>query len=222
MKDDNWRALVYVLVRVGFATMAAAGIARGDYESMTIALIGLLLSVIPQLLLKRFSLKLPLLYELIIIGFIVASIMFGELFGAYSTFWWWDSMLHLSSGVVIGYIGYMILFTLHMQGKLKVSAGMIAFLTFSVSMMCAALWEIIEFSVDEFYGATMQHGNTDTMKDIILAMFGSLLATVAIYWHHRWPDNSPIKGELTSFMRKNRHLLPRRYKGKKITEGDIV
>lgn len=222
MKNETVRAAIYVIVRAGFAAMAVLGAVRGDFEAMGIALIGLALSVVPQMLSRRFKLYLPLAYELVVIGFIVATIMLGELFGAYSAFWWWDSMLHLSSGVLIGYIGFMILFTLHMQGKLKVSAAMMAFLTFSVSMAVAALWEVVEFTIDQTYGATMQHGNFDTMKDIILAMIGSLVATAAAYWHHRWPQSSPLRGELAQFFRKNRHLLPRRLKGKKLTHEDVV
>lgn len=216
------RALIYVLVRVCFLVAAVLALTRGDFEAMTIAVLGLGLSVVPQLLLRRFNLKLPLVYELVIIGFIVASLLLGELLDAYSRFWWWDSMLHLSSGVVIGYIGFMILFTLHLQGKLGVSAGMMAFLTFSVSMMVAAVWEVIEFTIDVTYGASMQHGNADTMKDIILAMVGSLVATVAAYWQHRWPESSPLKGELVTFFRKNRHLLPKHMQAKVASKGDIA
>lgn len=203
------RLAVYVVVRAMFGVLAVYSLARSDYEAAGIALIGLVLSVVPQIIIRRLRLKLPQLYELIILGFVVASIMLGEFFGAYASFWWWDSLLHLSSGVIIGYVGYMILFTLHLQGKLDVSAGMIAFLTFSVSMMVAAMWEVFEFTVDQTTGATMQHGNTDTMKDIVLAMIGSLVATGAAYWHYRWPDKSPLYDELKRFFSRNSHLVSR-------------
>lgn len=202
------RAVVYIIVRVMFGVLAVSAALRDDYEAASISVIGLVLSFVPQLIARRLQLKLPLFYELAVLGFIVASIMLGELFDVYSSFWWWDSLLHLSSGVVIGYIGYMILFTLHLQGRLHVSAGMIAFLVFSVSMMIAAIWEVFEFTVDQVTGSMMQHGNTDTMKDIVLAMIGSLVATGAAYWHYRWPDKSPLYGELRTFFRRNKHLVP--------------
>lgn len=222
MMNVSVRAAIYVVVRTLFVVLAAASMVRGDWEAAAIAVIGLALSILPQLVFRKYHLKLPLLYELVIIGFVVASLMLGELFDAYSKFWWWDSALHLSSGVLIGYIGFMILFTLQVQGRLKVSAAMVAFLTFSVSMMVAAMWEVVEFTIDEVYGATMQHGNTDTMKDIILAMFGSLLATAAAYWHHRWPEKSPLRGELTKFFRENKHLTNKRAKTKRLPGGDRV
>ena len=202
------RAAIYILVRAMFALLAVYALLNNDYEAAAIAMLGLVLSMVPQIIIRRLKLKLPLLYEIVVLGFITASILLGELLGVYSSFWWWDSLLHLSSGVIIGYIGYMILFTLHLQGKLEVSAGMVAFLTFSVSMMVAALWEVFEFAVDQFTGSMMQHGNTDTMKDIVLAMIGSLVATGAAYWHYRWPDNSPLYGELRQFFDRNSHLVP--------------
>lgn len=202
------RAVIYIVVRVMFGVLAVSSLSRGDYEAAVIALTGLVLSIVPQIIIRRLQLKLPLLYELVVLGFIVASIMLGELLDVYSSFWWWDSLLHLSSGVIIGYIGYMVLFTLHLQGKLDVSAGMVAFLTFSVSMMVAAMWEVFEFAVDQATGSLMQLHNTDTMKDIVLAMIGSLVASGAAYWHYRWPDNSPLYGELRQFFERNAHLLP--------------
>lgn len=204
------RALVYLVVRIAFVVAAIVALLRADYEAMAIAFIGLAASVVPQLIVRRLQLKLPLFYEMTVLGFIVASLLLGEFLGAYARFDWWDSMLHLSSGVIIGYIGYMILFTLYLQGRLHVSAGMIAFLTFSVSMMVAVMWEIVEFAIDETFGSTMQHGNTDTMKDMILAMIGSLVATAAAYWHHRWPESSPLRDELRGFFERNTHLVPSR------------
>ena len=201
------RDVVYVVVRAMFAVLALFAALRGDYEAAVIAMVGLVLSVIPSLVLNRLHLKLPLFYEIIVLGFIVASIMMGEVFDAYARFWWWDSMLHLSSGVIIGYIGFIILYVLYRQGRLNVSSGMIAFLTFSVSMMVAAMWEVTEFTIDKTFGATMQHGNGDTMKDIILAMVGSLVATGAAYWHHRWPETSPLRNQLTDFTRRNADLI---------------
>lgn len=206
------RAIIYVAIRVMFGVLAISAVVRGDFETAGIAVLGLILSFIPQLIVRQLRLKLPLAYEIVVLGFIVASIMMGELLDTYSRLWWWDSALHLSSGVIIGYIGYMLLFIFHLRGKLELSAGMVAFLTFSVSMMIAALWEVFEFSVDYFMGANMQHGNTDTMKDIILAMIGSLVATGAAYWHYRWPDNSPIGGELNDLVKRNAHLLSRKQK----------
>jgi hypothetical protein len=197
-----------------FSVLAVSAVLRDDFETAGIAGIGLVLSFIPQLIVRRLRLKLPLAYEMVVLGFIVASIMLGELFDAYSQLWWWDSALHLSSGVIIGYIGYMILFVFHLRGKLKLSAGMVAFLTFSVSMMVAALWEVVEFTIDQVWGSTMQHGNTDTMKDIILAMGGSLVATAAAYWHYRWPDNSPLVEEMHKLVEENAHLVSKKERRK--------
>lgn len=190
-----------------FGVLAISAALRADFETAAIAGLGLVLSFVPQLIVRQLRLKLPLAYEMVVLGFIVASIMMGELFDTYARLWWWDSVLHLSSGVIIGYIGYMILFVFHLRGRLQLSASIVAFLTFSVSMMVAAVWEVFEFAVDYFTGSNMQHGNTDTMKDIILAMIGSLVATGAAYWHYRWPDNSPIGGELKDLVKKNTHLL---------------
>ena len=207
MKLPLARRMVYVSARVTFAVLALYMVLRGDYEAAFIAATGFVVSIFPQLVVQKLKLHLPVSYEIVVMGFIVASIMLGELFDIYEKYWWWDSVLHLSSGVIIGYIGFMILYVFRLQGKLTVGPGIIAFLVFSVSMMVASMWEVFEFAVDQVTGSRMQRHNFDTMKDIILAMLGSILASFVAYWHTRWPESSPLRRQLTKFARKNAHLI---------------
>lgn len=204
-------AYLFMGVRVIFAFTALYAIfVSHDMQAAWLVILGFVLSFIPQIVSKTFNLRLPWLYELVIIGFIVSSLMFGEFFDAYNNLWWWDKVLHLSSGVVIGYVGFMILYVLKMGNKFMAGPGIAAFFTFMVVMASASLWEIVEFSVDKAGYGPMQHGLDDTMWDMILAAIGGVVASAAAYWQFYSPSTSPIGAHVRRFRRKNKHKIAKR------------
>lgn len=203
---DYIELTILLLIRVAFAVGVGLAVWQGNYETAGIVFVGLALSFLPQLIERSFKVHMPLGYEFIIVAFIFASIYLGELNQAYEQFWWWDIALHASSGVIAGYVGFLILYTLYRQRQLVASAGIIAFFTFAVGMMSAGLWEMFEFGVDQLLGKSMQHGLVDTMSDTIVACLGSLLAAAAAYWHIKWPDSSPLRRTLHRFFSVNPHL----------------
>lgn len=161
---------------------------QGNWETAIVSAIGLLLSFLPQIIKRTLHVDLPLVYEFIIVLFVMLSMLMGEVGHAYAAFWWWDVMLHASSGVLLGYVGFLVLYILYQQKMLKTSAIVIAFFTFAVGMASAGVWEIIEFTVDQIFGTHMQRGADDTMNDMVVAGLGSLLAATAAYAHIKWPS----------------------------------
>lgn len=205
--NTQWQAVLYVLIRAVFVVGALYSFfVTGDLETAGLVTIGLVLSFLPQLIERRFDVDLPIFYELVIVAFIFFSLFIGEFLDAYDNYWWWDKALHASSGIILGYVGFMALFVLKLTGRINVNPGVIAFLTFSVAMAAAGVWEIIEFGADSLFGLTMQHGLQDTMIDMILGGLGGAIAAGAAYWHYRWPDSSPLGNSLREFVRGNPKL----------------
>ena len=205
-----------VLIRAAFLVGAIyAFVFNHDYETGGLVLVGFILSFIPQAIQRQFNVSLPVRYELVIVLFVFTSLFVGEFFDAYEQYWWWDKLLHLSSGVIIGYIGFIVLHVLYLKGKVNLSPSLIAFFTLSVGLASAAVWEIIEFSADNLAGTTMQHGLDDTMIDIILAAGGSVAAAVVAYWHHRWPESSPARAGIKRFLQVNPSIKSQRKTAKK-------
>ena len=181
-----------------------------DFQAAWLVIAGFMLSFIPQLIQRTFDLNLPWVYELVIVGFIVASLVLGEFFDAYQTFWWWDKVLHLSSGIVVGYVGFMVLYVLKMGKKFMAGPMVAAFFTFMVVMASASLWEIVEFTVDKLGYGPMQHGLDDSMWDMILAAAGGVVASAAAYWQFHSPSTSPLGGHLRGFRRQNKHKVSKK------------
>jgi len=114
------------------------------------------------------------------------SLFLGEMHQFYDRFWWWDTMLHSFSGLILGNIGYGLVSYLNGSShtKIELSPMFVALFSFCFTLSIGALWEIYEFSMDTFFGLNMQKtGLDDTMADLILDALGALLFSVLGYFH---------------------------------------
>ncbi len=69
----------------------------------------------------------------------------------------------------------------------------IAFLSFCVAMAIGGIWEIFEFSMDQFFGMNMQKsGLVDTMWDLIVDALGTLFAAVTGFLYLKTPRDSGL------------------------------
>lgn len=64
----------------------------------------------PVLLGQRLPVRIPVEYELLAILFVFASLFLGEFHSYYERFWWWDIALHSSSGLLLGLVGFLLVY----------------------------------------------------------------------------------------------------------------
>ena len=138
----------------------------------------------------------------ILLAFIGAAILLGEMLNMYDAVWWWDDMLHGSSGVIFGLVGLFILFAINRRTDMRITPLFVALFVSCFAMACAVVWEIYEFTLDVFFKTTMQQwdmgknaivigkdyqpmGLRDTMSDLITATVGALVAAVISYFAYR-------------------------------------
>ena len=69
---------------------------RGNYENVFLCLLTLLLFLIPAFINRRLNIQLPDTLEIIILCFIFAAEILGEINAYYVKYEFWDTMLHLS------------------------------------------------------------------------------------------------------------------------------
>lgn len=123
----------------------------------------------------------------LIYSFIVGAMYLGSVLDFYLIIPFYDKILHLLSGLIIGIIGY-ILF-LHMvdgEDKSKYRKYMPILFSIMFSIAGAAVWEIWEFSTDKLFGFTSQNNSLDdTMWDIICGTIMGIISNIPIYLHIR-------------------------------------
>lgn len=92
----------------------------------------ILITFAPLYLQKHFHVFIPAEFVLIAIAFIFASLFLGEIHDYYTRYWWWDIALHTVSGVLLGIVGFLLVYVLNETEKIGVNMkpGFVAFLPF--------------------------------------------------------------------------------------------
>ncbi len=177
----------------------------------------ILVSLSPFFLAKFFRVFIPPEFVLLAIAFVFSSLFLGEVHDYYARFWWWDIVLHSSSGFLLGIIGFLLVYVLNEteEIELHMKPGFVAFFAFLFAVGIGALWEIFEFGMDQLFSMNMQKGMlgdasglTDTMLDLIVDTLGALVISVLGYGYIKTSGNeSFLERWIHSFIENNPRLF---------------
>ena len=149
---------VYCIVRLIVIVSLAAALLRRDFESAFTCVLVLVLFLIPLFLERSLAIKLPTTLEIIILLFIFAAEILGELQCYFIQYPNWDTMLHTTSGFLCAAVGFSLIDILNRDSKIKFSLSpvYVAVVAFCFSMTIGVLWEFFEFGADRVLGLDMQ------------------------------------------------------------------
>ena len=169
---ENKKAVtsVYVLLRLAVIVMMVAQFFNGNYENVFLCVLTLILFTMPALIERRLKVDLPDTLEIIILLFIFAAEILGEIRAYYVKFPYWDTMLHTMNGFLCAAIGFSLvdLLNRHDKATLRLSPFYMAVTAFCFSMTIGVLWEFAEFSMDQLF-------LMDTQKDTIIHEFSTVM-----------------------------------------------
>lgn len=160
---------VYLILRVLILFALVRALLRGEYESMFLCALSLVLMIAPSIVQKRLDIKLPSTLEIIILLFIFAAEILGEIDSFFVRVHYWDTMLHTVNGFLCAAIGFALVDMINRNERFsfKLSPVYLAIVAFCFSMTVGVLWEFFEFGADRFFGLDMQ-------KDTVLSAIGSV------------------------------------------------
>lgn len=149
---------VYVVLRLIVVAELVLSILRGEYESTFICLLVLILFILPFFIQQNFGIQLPTTLEIIILLFIFAAEILGELEGYFITYPDWDTMLHTTTGFLCAATGFALIDILNRNSRIKfhLSPIYVALAAFCFSMTVGVLWEFFEFGMDRLFHLDMQ------------------------------------------------------------------
>jgi len=141
-----------------------------------IALAILPLISIPSIL-RKMKVLLNDSMELIYIIFIVFALVLGSLFKFYDLIYFYDKLVHFTSGILSAVVGiYLLVIFKKYDKNNKVFNAIFIFFT---SLAVASLWEMFEYTSSIVFKVDPQRvlttGVNDTMLDIIMAALASIL-----------------------------------------------
>lgn len=150
--------IIHIVLIVLVLLILIARLFRGDFYSAFLCLLTLLLFNIPIIADRTLKIKLPGTLEIIILLFIFAAEILGELGSFYTKIPWWDTMLHTTNGFLMAAIGFSLIDVLnnHPKFHIKLSPLFVAVVAFCFSMTIGVLWEFFEFGADILLNKDMQ------------------------------------------------------------------
>ena len=159
-------AAVYIVLRLLVILMMVAQFFNGNFENVFLCILTLILFLLPTIFEKSLQIDLPNALEIIILLFIFAAEILGEIRAFYTTFAYWDTMLHTINGFLCAAIGFSLvdMCNRHKRVSLSLSPVYMAIVAFCFSMTIGVLWEFFECTVDQFFLLDMQK---DTVVNVI-------------------------------------------------------
>lgn len=162
--------MVYILLRTSVVLVMLAQIFNRNFENVFLCVLTLILFMLPSTLERKLDLDLPNTLEIIILLFIYAAEILGEIGAYYVTFPYWDTVLHTLNGFLCAAIGFSLLDILnrHNDVRFHLSPLYLAIMSFCFSMTVGVIWEFFECTMDQLFFLDMQ-------KDTVVSAIGSIM-----------------------------------------------
>jgi len=163
IKENKSTFIVYLILRIIVISALAVAIFRRDFETAFFCALSLVLFFLPAVCERAFNLELPSVLEIIILLFIFAAEILGEIGYFYVRVPHWDTLLHTVNGFICGAVGFALVDLLNRNKNIKfqLSPIFVSIVSFCFSMTIGVLWEFWEFGCDIFL-------HTDMQKDFII------------------------------------------------------
>lgn len=207
---------VYVTLTLVIQALLLVGLVvfifRGDWENVFLMVIVILLTLAPAFLDRTYQIVIPPEFQLISAAFVFLSLFLGSARDFYYRIWWWDAVLHIGSGFLLGIIGILALFLLNQTNRIPrgMTPAFVCFFSVTFAVFLGVLWEIFEFVVDRFTTANMQSQETgvvDTMQDLIVDLIGACVVAGMAWGYMKTGRHSFIADGVRGFVAQNPDLF---------------
>ena len=169
-KEKRSVTLVYILLRTSVVLVMLAQIFNRNFENVFLCVLTLLLFMMPSVMKRKLDVELPNTLEIIILLFIYAAEILGEIGAYYVTFPYWDTVLHTLNGFLCAAIGFSLVDILNRSSskRFNLSPLYMAIVAFCFSMTVGVIWEFFECTMDQLFFLDMQ-------KDTVVSAIGSIM-----------------------------------------------
>lgn len=170
LKERDSARLVHYFLRLVVVLILVAQVFNRNYENVFLCLLTLMLFSLPSLIETNTRIDIPDTLENIILFFIFAAEILGEMRAYYVTYPLWDTMLHTLNGFLSAAIGFSLVDILNKNERFsfRLSPLFVAIVAFCFSMTIGVVWEFFEFFMDIVFGMDMQ-------KDTVLPTIRSVM-----------------------------------------------
>lgn len=157
-KELRINIIVYLVLRFLVIVCMVEQAIKGNWHSVALCFLTLILFTLPTIASKTFKVKLPTTLEITVYLFIYAAEILGEIQNFYGVFKHWDTMLHTLNGFLSAAVGFSLIDILNRTERfhIKMAPLFVALVAFCFSMTIGVTWEFFEFAADRYLNLDMQ------------------------------------------------------------------
>lgn len=170
LREHKSSFIVYAVLRALVILCMVLQIFNKNYENVFLCFLTLILLVMPSLIQVNFKIELPTTLEIIILLFIFAAEILGEIQEYYIKIQSWDTILHTLNGFLMAAIGFSLVDILNREERMKfeLSPVFMSIVAFCFSMTVGVIWEFFEYGMDYIFQFDMQ-------KDTVIHTISSVM-----------------------------------------------
>lgn len=170
LREHRSSFLVYMILRVLVIVSLVLQLLNRNYENVFLCILTLFLLLLPSFIQLQLKIELPTTLEIIILLFIFAAEILGEIQAYYIKIPNWDTILHTMNGFLMAAIGFSLADILNREEKMKfeLSPIFMSIVAFCFSMTVGVIWEFFEYGMDRFFKLDMQ-------KDTVVQSISSVM-----------------------------------------------
>jgi hypothetical protein len=191
--------LTYFIIRILILLLIFRAYEIGRWDILFFNVIALFATFLPAILEKTLSISLPNGFELLFLLFLLPSVFLGAI---------WGTMLQIFLGMSLGCIGFVLMFILYFNSKVKTSYLLVSLFSFCFSVSLSAIWEVVRYQITTTFGFnTGQLSHSYTINNLSLTMAGAFFVSISGYVYIKYDKANLIQTLKMGFMRKNPRLF---------------
>lgn len=208
--------LILTVLELVMAIQLVLLIVRQEWLQVFLVVGIMALTLAPAVFRRRLPIDIPSEIQIVVVLFVFATLVLGEVRDYYERFWWWDALLHTTSGLLLGVLGFMFVYILNEDRHvdLHMRPSFVALFAFFFAVGIGALWEIFEFAMDRFFGTSMQpatpgdpSGLSDTIHDLIVDTLGAAVISLGGWRYMSRARTSYVDSWARRFIERNPQLF---------------
>ena len=189
-----WIMRILILLSIGLEFMSGRGVI------LDLNIFIFLLTFFPSAIRKISSISFPMAFEFLFLLSLLMVVFFEKLLTG--------SSVQIVLGMFFGVIGFLLMYILFYNSRLKSSYSLFGLISFCFSVSLGAIWEIFRYVLIIF--AETRLGDLDidyAPRGLILTMLGATIVSVIGYLYIRYSEGKTIHKLLSGFRRKNPKLF---------------
>lgn len=170
IKQHKAKATVTLVMGIIIVGILIMSLINGQYENTLTCFLTLVLLMVPSFIERAMRIDLPNMLEILVICFVFAANILGEIGSFYEKIPMLDTILHTINGFICAAVGFGLIDILNENERIKINLSplFVCLFSFCFSMTAGTVWEFFEFGMDMLFGKDMQ-------KDTVVTAINSVL-----------------------------------------------